>query len=86
MANPMDEPYQKALDAARLRVQGKIRFFRHLGMYLAVNLVLAVVTLALAAWNWWILAPVLAWGMVLALHGAQALGLLSQRRGKEGAS
>jgi hypothetical protein len=53
---------------ARRRAKAKIGWFIHLAAYLAVNLMLVV--LSFASGHRWAIFPLLGWGVGLALHGA----------------
>ncbi len=64
---------------ARRRLRG---FGAHLAAYCAVMAVLIGADVFLAPENSWLLAPVVGWGAVLAVHAAYAMGLLDVFRGK----
>ena len=64
---------------ARRRLRG---FGIHLVAYCAVMVVLIGASVFLAPENPWLLVPVVAWGAVLAVHAAYAMGLLDVFRGK----
>ncbi len=64
---------------ARRRLRG---FAIHLVAYFAVMAVLIGASVFLAPENPWVLAPVVGWGAVLAVHAAYAMGLCDVFRGK----
>ena len=58
------EIYQRA----EKRVEEKIGFFRHLGIYLFVNLILLAVNLILSRDFLWVLVPICTWGIAIVAH------------------
>lgn len=52
---------------AQRRVSQKMGFYKHLAVYVAVNLGLAAISLANG--QRWYLGPMLGWGVGLAIHG-----------------
>ncbi len=54
----------------------------HLIAYFAVTAVLIGASVFVSPENPWLLAPVVGWGAVLAVHAAYAMGLLDVFRGK----
>jgi hypothetical protein len=70
-----EAPGQEAAAARR-------RFFTHLAVYLAVNLLLFV-TDVVGGGGWWFFWPLLGWGIGIAAHAANAFGFGgSQRAGR----
>jgi hypothetical protein len=63
--NPHAEPSLE--QAARRRAGMKMGWYIHASVYLAVNLLLAAISLA--AGHNWALFPALGWGLGLAIHG-----------------
>jgi hypothetical protein len=60
-----DDAYRKA----EHRAAAKFGFFIHLGVYIAVNIVLVAVNLGTAPGYIWFKWPMLGWGIGLAFHG-----------------
>lgn len=59
-------------EQARRRVEAKIGFFTHLGVYLIVNALLIVINLQNSPDSLWFYWPLLGWGVGIAFH---ALGV-----------
>src|SRR5690606_9716608 len=59
-------------EQARRRVEAKIGFFTHLGVYLIVNALLIVINLQNSPDSLWFYWPLLGWGIGIAFH---ALGV-----------
>ncbi len=64
---------------ARRRLRG---FGIHLAAYFAVMAVLVGASVFFSPESPWVLAPVVGWGAVLAVHAAYAMGLLDVFRGQ----
>ena len=75
----MDDRERQKARSARRRRRG---FGAHLAAYFAVMVILIAVSVFFSPENPWILAPVVAWGAVLAVHAAYAMGLLDVFRGE----
>ena len=58
------EVYQKA----KARVEAKIGFYVHLGVYVVVNLLLLVINLTVSSQYYWAKWPLMGWGLAVALH------------------
>ena len=58
-----------ALLNATRRVERKLRFFSHLGVYLIVNAGLITLNLLQTHKPFWAAAPLLGWGIGLLFHG-----------------
>ncbi|ADC46511.1 hypothetical protein mru_0660 [Methanobrevibacter ruminantium M1] len=58
----------KLYDKAERRVDEKIKFYRHLYSYIAVNVILAVINLIFFKGDWWFLWVSLFWGIGLVSH------------------
>ncbi|MFT4100720.1 MAG: 2TM domain-containing protein [Burkholderiaceae bacterium] len=73
-----DDPAVRArLRVARRRAGARMGFLIHLGVYLAVNLVLVSIDLMSASPVRWAHYPLMGWGLGLAIHGL-AVHLLPQ--------
>ncbi len=64
---------------ARRRRRG---FGAHLAAYFAAMVVLIGASIFFSPENPWLLVPVVAWGAVLAVHAAYAMGLLDVFKGE----
>ncbi|MFT3803238.1 MAG: 2TM domain-containing protein [Burkholderiaceae bacterium] len=65
-----DDPVARArLRVARRRAGARMGFLIHLGVYLAVNLVLVVIDLMTPSPVHWAHYPLMGWGLGLAIHG-----------------
>ena len=53
---------------ARLRAEAKYGFYRHLAVYVVVNLMLFVINLATSPTNFWAIWPLIGWGIAIAIH------------------
>lgn len=65
-------------EQARRRVEAKIGFFTHLGVYVVVNTLLIVINLQNSPEHLWFYWPLLGWGIGIAFH---ALGVFVFFRG-----
>ena len=63
-----DDVYQ----SARRTVNAKILFYIHLGIYVAVSVLLVVLNLKYSPQYWWFLWPLFGWGIGIVFH---ALGV-----------
>lgn len=59
-------------EQARRRVEAKIGFFTHLGVYVVVNALLIIINLQNSPDQLWFYWPLLGWGIGIAFH---ALGV-----------
>jgi hypothetical protein len=59
-------------EQARRRVDAKIGFFTHLGVYIVVNALLIIINLQSSPEQLWFYWPLLGWGIGIAFH---ALGV-----------
>lgn len=60
---------QERYELARKRVNAKMGFFHHLGVYLVVNIILVMIWLFTGADYFWPIYPILGWGIGLLMHG-----------------
>lgn len=65
-------------EQARRRVEAKIGFFTHLGVYVVVNALLIIINLQNSPDQLWFYWPLLGWGIGIAFH---ALGVFVFFRG-----
>ena len=59
---------------AEKRVKAKLRFYKHLTVYAAVNFLLLIINLLTSPRTPWFIWPLLAWGIPLFLHGLKVFG------------
>ena len=63
---------QDAYERARRQVEAKFRFYIHLAVYVAVNILLVVLNLLYSPHYLWFLWPLFGWGIGICFH---ALGI-----------
>jgi hypothetical protein len=63
---------QDAYERARRRVEAKLGFYIHLGIYVAVNILLVFLNLRFSPEKLWFFWPLLGWGIGICFH---ALGI-----------
>ena len=73
---------QEAYQRAKRRVEAKLGFWWHLGVYLAVNALLLVINLSTSAEYLWFKWPLLGWGIGVFFHGLGAFRSPSGRLGE----
>ena len=61
--------HQEAYEKARKRVEAKIGFYVHLGVYVGVNLLLIIINFMTAPEYLWFKWPLMGWGIGLFFHG-----------------
>ena len=65
-------PNQDAYQRAKRRAEAKFGFYLHLAVYIAVNIVLAIVNLSTSTEYLWFKWPLIGWGIGVFFH---ALGV-----------
>lgn len=60
---------QKAL--ARSRAEAKYLFYKHLGVFVVINLMLFVINITTSPNYIWAVWPLFGWGVAIALHALQ---------------
>ena len=60
---------QAAYERARKAVEEKLGFYRHLGTYVVINILLIIINLTTSADYLWFKWPLLGWGIGVAFHG-----------------
>jgi len=58
---------QSVYEKAKARAEAKLGFFIHLGVYVAVNLLLTAINLSTSARYSWAVWPLMGWGIALAI-------------------
>ncbi len=59
---------QQKYKIARARVEAKIGFYIHAGIYLLVNVLLIAINLSTSPGEYWFIYPLGGWGLGLLLH------------------
>jgi hypothetical protein len=70
---------QDAYRKARGRVEAKLGFLWHLGVYLAVNTLLIIINISTSTEYLWFKWPLLGWGIGVFFHGLAVFRLSSGR-------
>ena len=70
---------QDAYRKAKGRVEAKLGFYWHLGVYLAVNALLVIINLSTSREYLWFKWPLLGWGIGVFFHGLAVFRLSSGR-------
>lgn len=70
-----EETYQRA----KRKVEAKIGFYIHLGVYSVVNTMLIVINLSSWSNNPWSLWPLMGWGIGLFFHGLSVFAITSKK-------
>jgi len=60
---------QEAYKKAEERVEAKMEFYKHLAVYVGVNVLLIIINVATSPQHLWFKWPLLGWGICLFLHG-----------------
>ena len=60
--------------------QAKSDFYRHLAVYVAVNLMLVVINLVTSSSSFWAIWPLLGWGIGIAVHALRTFVFGARRR------
>jgi hypothetical protein len=68
----------KEYELARARAESKFGFFVHVGVYVAVMVLLVVINLLTSPGTAWFIWPLIGWGFAVALHGVRVF-LLADR-------
>lgn len=59
----------EAYEKAKKKVEAKIGFYTHLGVYLGVNILLITINLTTSTQYLWFKWPLIGWGIGLFFHG-----------------
>ena len=60
---------QKDYQRAKKRAVAKYGFYRHLGTYTAVGILLVVINLSASPEYYWVKWPLMGWGIAVLFHG-----------------
>jgi hypothetical protein len=74
---------QEAYQKAKRRVEAKIGFYTHAGVYVGVNLLLIAINLLTSSHYIWFKWPLLGWGIGLLCHGLGVFGFSEGSATKE---
>ena len=69
---------KEAYERAAKRVEAKLEFYRHLAIYIAVNILLIIINLVTSTETLWFIWPLLGWGIGIAVHAIQVLIIPSE--------
>ena len=56
-------------DLARSRAEAKYRFYKHVAVFVVVNVLLLIINLITSPGYMWSIWPLIGWGVALVLHG-----------------
>ncbi|MCB9433218.1 MAG: 2TM domain-containing protein [Ardenticatenaceae bacterium] len=59
---------QEAYQRAKKRVTAKVGFYRHLTIYIAVNILLIIINVSTSTEYLWFIWPLMGWGLAVVLH------------------
>lgn len=59
-------------ERAKKRVEGKIGFITHLVIYLVVIVLLIVINFMTSSGTFWVIWPMMGWGLAVIIHGLRA--------------
>jgi len=59
---------QEAYQRAKKRVTAKVRFYRHLTIYIAVSILLIIINVSTSTEYLWFIWPLMGWGLAVLLH------------------
>ncbi|WP_420630288.1 2TM domain-containing protein [Candidatus Leptofilum sp.] len=65
---------QEAYQRAKKRVEAKVRFYRHLTIYIAVSVLLMLINFSTSTEYLWFIWPLMGWGFAVLLHALQVFG------------
>ena len=60
---------QDAYNKAKTRVEVKFGFYKHLSIYMAVCIFLIIINLSTSMQHFWVIWPIMGWGLGLLIHG-----------------
>jgi hypothetical protein len=74
---------KEAYERAEKRVAAKLEFYRHLVIYIAVNILLIIINLVTSTETLWFIWPLLGWGIGIVVHAIQVFIVPSESSLKE---
>jgi phage shock protein PspC (stress-responsive transcriptional regulator) len=69
---------KEAYERAVKRVEAKLEFYRHLAIYVAVNILLIIINLLTSTETLWFIWPLLGWGIGIVVHAIQVFIIPSE--------
>ena len=63
---------QETYQRAKKRAEAKYYFYRHLAIYIAVNILLIIINLSTSTETLWFKWPLMGWGLAVFLHALSA--------------
>lgn len=55
----------------RERARAKYGFYKHLAVFLVINLMLFVINMVTSPGTWWSVWPLIGWGVAIVIHAAR---------------
>jgi hypothetical protein len=74
---------QEAYEVAKKKVEAKISFYTHLGVYLGVMTLLTILNLTVAGDYFWVMWPMIGWGSAVLIHGLRTFVFTSKSSMKD---
>jgi hypothetical protein len=74
---------QEVYTKAKLRVEKRMGFYTHLGVYLGVCTLLTILNLTVAGDYFWAMWPIIGWGSGVICHGLFTFVFTSESSAKE---
>lgn len=62
---------QEIYERAKERVEAKLEFYRHLAIYVGVNILLTIINLITTPDSLWFVWPLLGWGIGIVVHAVR---------------
>ncbi|WP_420645383.1 2TM domain-containing protein [Candidatus Leptofilum sp.] len=69
---------QEAYQRAKKRVEEKVRFYRHLTIYIAVSVLLMLINFSTSTEYLWFIWPLMGWGFAVLLHALRVFGFAGE--------
>ena len=66
--NERSRKSEEGLDWAKYQAAARVRFYKHLYVYIGVNVFLIFINILSSPFSWWFPFPLLGWGLILFLH------------------
>ena len=66
--------------SARRRAEAKLDFYKHLGVYLAVNLMLIAINVISYPGTFWAIWPLFGWGIAVVIHGVSVFAIRREEK------
>ncbi|MAT97442.1 MAG: hypothetical protein CL608_09895 [Anaerolineaceae bacterium] len=69
---------QEVYKRARKRAEAKVKFYRHLTIYIAVNILLIIINVSTSTEYLWFIWPLMGWGLAVVLHALRVFAFPSE--------